>query len=608
MNLDAASIRNTAVNDTNLELTDDFVMAVMNATRESGVYEACARWILFEFDKYYMEFRAVATVAKLAFEQRNPALSVSISKKRLSLYSLSMRKLGGRLKGALPFDAEDQTLWDKLEGRYWELIKHRYEADLALAYIHSVRRSILRSEWKPVDYSIGRSIEADTTLSANIIKTIPAGPRLTLDDMVEILSVPGFSAPFRNLEEDSALCRDRLNGLFDSSYGADKGIARVDLFNAGFYRNRGVYVVGRVVLDCGKLMPLIIALLNDESGIYVDAVLHTVDDAHNLFSSTLANFHVTTPYYHELADFLHTLMPERPIGLHYTTIGYNHFGKVAVMNELKDEVTSAGEVFESSPGYKGTVAIGFSTPSSAFNLKIIRDKPTDDYKWDTFDGVDEVLKKYTRVHDINRTGSMLDNIVYYNVKLDQDWFDGGLLEELLGAGSDCVSEQGGAVVFKHLIVQVRMIPLPLFLESASPEDAKTAIINLGYCIKNNIAANIFNKDLDARNYGVSRYLKVYLFDYDALEDFIDVKIRTNLDRFYGEEDVPEWFFEDGVVFLPEEIESGLRIPDRELTKVFRQHHSDLLTPEYWERIQNALMKSAVPSVRVYPEERLLRNA
>lgn len=595
------------MNEDDTELTDDFAMAVTNASNEAAAYEACARWILFEFDRYYSEFRAVATVAKLAFEQRNPTLSVSISRKRLSLYSRSMLKLGGRLKEALPFNAENQKLWDRLEERYWELISDRYEADLALAYIHSVRRSILLDEWKPVDYSFGRSIDTDSLVSENVIKTLNAAPRLTHHDVATILSIPGFDSPFRNLEQDSLLCSERINMILDSGFGKDIGLTRVDVFNAGFYRNRGVYVVGRLILEDGTLVPLIIALLNDESGIYADAVLHTVADAHNLFSSTLANFHVTTSYYHELAEFLHTLMPERPIGLHYTTIGYNHFGKVAVMNELKNEVTSTGEVFESAPGFKGTVAIGFSTPSSAFNLKILRNKPTEDYKWGTFEGVDAVLKKYSRVHDINRTGSMLDNIIYYNLKLDKHWFDERLLDELLDAASDCVSEQHGAIVFKHLIVQIRMIPLPLFMESASPQDAETAIVNLGHCIKNNIAANIFNKDLDSRNYGVSRYLKVYLFDYDALEDFIDVKIRTNLDRFDGEEDVPDWFFEDGVVFLPEEIESGLRIPDRGLSKVFRQHHGDLLEPGYWERIQSELMDAAVPGVRVYPEERIMRR-
>lgn len=588
------------------QTTPPFADAISRTTDESEVYTLSARWILHEFDTYYSEFQSIPAIAKLAFEQRNPGLSVSISKQRLSMYSRSMRSMGIRLKEVIPFSVEDERLWDKLESRYWDLIRDRYEADLALAYLHSVRRSILRSEWKPVAYSFGRPIETDTLESAAFIKTFAVAERLTAEDVTAMLAVPDLQAPFRDIETDALLSADRINEVLDRSYGPGQAIGKVELFNAGFYRNRGVYAVGRILLGKNITVPLLLALLNDDDGIYVDAILHTEADAHNLFSSTLANFHVTTAYYHELAEFLHSIMPERPIGLHYTTIGYNHFGKVAVMNELKNEVLDSGEVFENAPGFKGTVAIGFATPSSTFNLKIIRDKPTAGYKWGTFDGVDAVLRKYSRVHAINRTGSMLDNIIYYNVKLDRSWFDKQLLDELLQQAPNTVSEYEDGIIFKHLIVQIRMVPLPVFLQDASEDDAMTAMNNLGHCIKNNMAANIFNKDLDARNYGVSSYLKVYLFDYDALENYTDVKIRTNLDRFDGEEDVPDWYFEDGVVFLPEEIESGLRIPNRTLSRAFRRYHGNLLTPEYWQQIQDALMQSAVPSVRVYPETKKLR--
>ena len=50
-----------------------------------------------------------------------------------------------------------------------------------------------------------------------------------------------------------------------------------------------------------------------------------------------------------------------------------------------------------------------------------------------------------------------------------------------------------------------------------------------------------------------------------------VQFRTSI-----EEDVPEWFFEDGAIFLPEEIESGLRIRDRSLRRIFREMHGDLM--------------------------------
>ena len=200
---------------------------------------------------------------------------------------------------------------------------------------------------------------------------------------------------------------------------------------------------------------------------------------------------------------------------------------------------------------------------------------------------------------------MLDSIIYYKVRLDRKWFATELLEELLSEASETVSLIDDDVIFKYLIVQIKLTPLPVYLKTANEKQAETAIANLGYCIKNNAAANIFNRDLDARNYGIGSYSKVYLFDYDALEDLSDVKIRTNLDREDGEEDIPDWYFEDGVVFLPEELISGLCIPQRHLSDMFARRHADLLKMDYWLKIQQDLQDGTVPSVSVYPDyERL----
>ena len=112
-------------------------------------------------------------------------------------------------------------------------------------------------------------------------------------------------------------------------------------------------------------------------------------------------------------------MPKRPLGLHYTTIGFNHIGKVTVLQEIAEEIAASGENLDTAIGFRGTVAMGFSTASSAYVLKVIRDKPTKNYKWGNFEGIESVLEKYRKVHRINRTGSMLDNIIYQNLKKDR---------------------------------------------------------------------------------------------------------------------------------------------------------------------------------------------
>jgi isocitrate dehydrogenase kinase/phosphatase len=580
------------------------VAAPGRTARDDAAVVATARTVLEAFDVYYVESRGIPARAKGTFEARDPAGSLHLSRRRLSIYSDSIRRLAGRLKGDLAGLGEDEGLWRAVEARYLDLVGGRYEADLAVAYIHSVRRVIYQDEWRSVEYSFGAAASRGP---ATVYRELPLDAPLTAETVVELLRIPDFTAPFQDLAGDAAAVAERVN----RDLGLDAPGARIprsiQMMDAGFYRNRGAYLIGRIVRGDSGLTPLVLSLDHHTRGIFVDAVLTSEADTHNLFSSTLANFHVTNPHYHELAEFLHSIMPHRPLGLHYSTIGFNHVGKVAVMNELRGELEATGEVLDRAVGFRGTVAIGFSAPSSDYVLKIIRDRPTEQYKWGKFGGIESVLRKYGQVHEINRTGSMLDNIIYYNISLDRRWFAPELLAEFAAQAGQTVSRQGEVLVFKHLIVQLKMIPLPVFLETASPEAAECAVVNLGHCIRNNAAANIFNKDLDARNYGVSRYLKVFLYDYDAIEPLAAVKIRTNQDRVEGEEDIPDWFFEDGIIFLPEEIEAGLCICNTALSRCFRREHADLLTADYWNGVQRALLQGRVPRIRVYPDAARLRS-
>ncbi|MBF2758995.1 MAG: bifunctional isocitrate dehydrogenase kinase/phosphatase [Ectothiorhodospiraceae bacterium AqS1] len=570
-----------------------------------------AAWILAGFDAYYTEARGIPARAKAAFEDRDPARSLALSRRRLAIYNIDARSVTRALCQALPQAIEDEGFWSRVEAVYLPRIQGRYESDMAFAWINSVRRMICEGMWAPVDYAFLDHLDPESDRGAAVRIDIPLGEETDIASVVErILCIPDFKGRWRDFAGDVQGVSERLEGIVrgevegqgpKSPAAACPRALGIQMASAGFFRNRGAYLVGRIVFDEAASMPLILALLNHEAGIYVEAVIHGRAHAHNLFSSTLANFHVTSHLYHEMAAFLYAVMPTRRLGLHYSTIGFNHVGKVAVMSELREEVIKRGERFTTAIGFRGSVAIGFAAASSDYNLKVIRDTPTDQYKWGEFPGIDAVLDKYRQVHEIDRTGSMLDNIIYHNLELDSSWFEPALLEELLRDASKSVSRHGDAVILRHLIVQRRVRPLPVFLEEASYEEAAQAIVNLGHCIKNNAAANVFNKDLDARNYGVSRYHKVYLFDYDALEPLTSVKIRSNSDREDGEDIVPDWFYEEGTVFLPEEIEAGFRLLDRDLRRLFRSRHGDLMSCAYWEGMQRDLERGDVPGVRLYPE-------
>jgi isocitrate dehydrogenase kinase/phosphatase len=568
-------------------------------TDDSARIGATARLILAIFDDFYSLLCEYPYRAKCAFELMDPHASIRISKERLGLYSRYISEHGPRVLAEYPALAHDGVIWDAVDRLFVAMIVDRYEADTAFSFAHSLRRNICQEIWRPVAYSFPPPNKLRAFSMASVHHRMSVS-HIDPEIVASFLRVPGFSVPFRDIEGDSQRIVDRLEGLL---YGAERPRpVALDVIEAGFYRDRSAFVVGRWVLADDSIVPFVVSLLNGPSGIYADAVLHRVADIHGLFSSALANFHVTTRLYYQTCVFLYSLMPRRPLGHHYSTIGFNHVGKVAIVNEITEQIRSSAQKFQRSPGAPGTVALGFTCDACSYHLKVIRDRPTTSYKWGAYPGVAAVIDKYRLVHEINRAGSMLDNVMYFNLRLDRDMFDPALLEELCRESSESVHVEDDGVFLRTLIVQMKIIPLPVYLEHAGEDETREVIINLGKCIRNNAATNIFNKDLDSRNYGVGRYGAVFLFDYDAVEKLTEVKIRTNAEREPGEEAVPEWVFEEGVVFLPEELQHGMQLMNRYARRCFREQNLDLLGVAYWQEVQQKLLRGDVPALEMFPDD------
>ena len=562
-----------------------------------------ARLILAVYDDFYSQLYEYPRRAQRAFETMDPHASIRISQERLGLYSRYISEHGPRIHLAFPALATDSTAWEALDRLFMAMIVDRYDADIAFSFVHSIRRNLGHGLWKPVAYSFPPPSKLRAYSMASVHRRLPVRGRIDTALLCAALQTPNFSVPFRNLEGDALKILERVEPLLCSAAAAAP--LALDLIDAGFFRDRSAFLVGRWLLADGAILPFVVALLNSPQGIYADAVLHRVSDIHDLFSSALANFHVTTRLYYQTCVFLFSLMPRRPLGHQYSTIGFNHVGKVAILNEINSQVRG-GHRFQRSPGVPGTVALGFTFEACAYHLKVIRDHPTQAYKWGAYPGVAAVSDKYRVVHEINRAGSMLDNVMYFNLRLDRDMFDPELLDEICGQAARSVQLDREAVYLRLLIVQLKIVPLPVFLETADEAATRAVMISLGNCIRNNAATNIFNKDLDSRNYGVGRYGRVFLFDYDAVEKLTDVKIRTNLDREPGEEAAPDWFFEDGVIFLPEELEYGMQFKGEYARRCFREQNSDLLRVEYWLDVQQKLQRGEVPELRMYPDDAKLR--
>ncbi|HBD29612.1 MAG TPA: hypothetical protein DC040_10790, partial [Deltaproteobacteria bacterium] len=214
---------------------------------DSKKIDLLAQWALCEFDLFYSSFQTITESAKTAFETRDYQASLTISRKRLSLYSDSMFKLGEKLADAFSPISRDQALWEVIEEKYRQLVRNRYEGDLALAYIHSVRRSLFLGEWSPVAYSFDTPSKANTNFSNFLFETFQT-ELITTDLLIDILRVPGFKVQYRELKVDAMLAAQRVKADLDDRFSTYK-IQKIEVIKGEFYRNRGAYIVGRIVLD-----------------------------------------------------------------------------------------------------------------------------------------------------------------------------------------------------------------------------------------------------------------------------------------------------------------------------------------------------------------------
>jgi len=328
-----------------------------------------AEWILRVFDDFYAEFLRLTWAARETFERRDHAAAVANARRRLGLYNATVYPLAEQLRSAFPQLKEQEPLWREIESVYRTKVDGRYEADLALAYLHSAQRRVHHGEWKPVAYGFRgshRVVPPAAAVSEYFPCTWPVDPLV----MQRLLQVAELAVPFCDPARDAELIARRVNDVLAARGGG--GLRAIEMLRAGFFRNRGAYLVGRLVLKGAELKPCIIALVNTPEGLRAEALLHVVPHVHNLCSSTEAPFQVTNRHYHELGAFLHSIMPSRPLGLHYSTIGYYHFSKVAVMNEVRRCLVQERERLSVAPGSPGTVTIAFTSPQLDYVLKVIR--------------------------------------------------------------------------------------------------------------------------------------------------------------------------------------------------------------------------------------------
>ena len=216
------------------------------AAKKSSGFIATAALILAMFDDFYSLLCEYPYRAKRAFEMRDPHASMRISKERLGLYSQYIAEHGPRMLAAFPALAHDSSLWESIDRLFVAMIVDRYEADTAFSFAHSLRRNMCHEIWRPVAYSFPPPSKLRAFSMASVHRRVHWARASTPALIASFLTVPEFSVPWRDLHSDAQRIVERLQSAAVRAQEISPPVA-LDVVEAGFFRDRSAFVVGRWV-------------------------------------------------------------------------------------------------------------------------------------------------------------------------------------------------------------------------------------------------------------------------------------------------------------------------------------------------------------------------
>ncbi|HET7623544.1 MAG TPA: bifunctional isocitrate dehydrogenase kinase/phosphatase [Gemmatimonadaceae bacterium] len=553
------------------------------------------------FRRYRESFEEITRRAQRRFEQRDWHGAHADAAERLALYRDGVDAALPLVRDALRECVTDIPTWQTVKWLYAALIAERDDCEIGESFYNSVARRIFsavgvneRVEYVFPDADPGKWPGEESDFQHfEPHDGLPAMIRLLLDGL-------GLAAAWRDVDGDSAKVAERITAALDE-VGADPHATVLEVIRAPFYRNKGAYIVGRIRLGA-RMLPVVLALMHDERGVYVDAVLLTSDEVSIVFGFSWSYFQAAISCPCDVVDFLGSIMPLKRVDELYNSIGFNKHGKTQLYRSIVEHLHAPGARFELTPGDEGLVMSVFTLPSLNVVFKVIKDS----FGYPKRTTRRDVMERYRLVFLRDRVGRLADAQEFEFLEFPRECFPDALLEHLLHVAGSTVRVEGSAVVIRHLYTERRVTPLNLYLRDASPEQARDAILDYGKAIKDLAAANIFTGDMLPKNFGVSRHGRVIFYDYDELVLLTDcvfrrIPVPTNPDDELSAE---PWYYVGEHDVFPEEF-APFMVPSGPLAETFLSAHSDLLTVDFWLDAQAQQRAGEIRDVFPYGEGRRL---
>jgi isocitrate dehydrogenase kinase/phosphatase len=562
-----------------------------------------AQAILAGFDRHYGLFRYNAQQAKARFEAGDWHAIRALARERIAFYDERVREAVARIERE--FDAAELAAgnWQHVKRHYVALLAEHRQPELAETFFNSVCAKLLHRTYFHNDFIFVRPAVATDYLDADppSWRAYYPAQRGLAGSLRAMIVDMGLACPFVDIDRDLRLALAVLHEEAPET-AAPSADCQVNVLRTLFFRNKGAYLIGRLVND-GEVTPFAVAILQDARGrLYLDTMLFGAERIESLFNFSRGYFMVDMEVPSAYVRFLKTLMPTKPESELYTMLGLHKQGKTAFYRDMLQHLRHSHDRFVIAPGIKGLVMGVFTLPSFPYVFKIIKDVRRKDVSREF------VQKQYQLVKMHDRVGRMADTWEYSDVPFPKSRLDPALVEELRQTAPSIVEDDGDAIVIRHVYIERRMVPLNLYLERATDAEREHALVEYGDAIKQMVAADIFPGDMLYKNFGVTRQGRVVFYDYDEVAYVTDCRFRAIPEPRTPEDEMSAepWYTVGPNDVFPEEFGTFL-LGDPRVRSIFLQHHGDLLDPAFWQRKQERIRAGLLEDVFPYPESMRLRN-
>ena len=565
-----------------------------------------ARALLDGFDRHYKIFSETSADAKKRFENADWHGQQLAQRARIEFYDLRVDEAVERLEQDHGASTLPMEVWHQIKLFYIGLLTGHKQPELAETFFNSVTIQILDRKYYRNDFIFVRPAvsteyidDEDEGSGATFRAYYPA--RENLREMLRtVVDSYELNVPFDDLDRDIGFVYEAL--LEQVGNVRLRTNFQIQVLSSLFFRNKGAYIVGKVVNGFRSLPFAIPILHNSKSRLYIDAALFGEDDLLALFSFARAYFMVDMHVPSAYVQFLRTLMPRKPRGEIYSAIGLQKHGKNLFYRDFLFHLRHSSDKFRIAPGIKGMVMLVFDLPSYPFVFKVIKDyfPPQKETTREM------IMGKYQLVKQHDRVGRMADSLEFTNVAFPRERFDDELIAELKKFSPSVMDEDedGQVLILKHLYIERRMVPLNIYIQEAQGESLEHAVIEYGNALKDLVAANIFPGDMLWKNFGVTRNGKVVFYDYDEIEYVTDCNFRKVPEPRNEEDEMSGevWYSVGKYDVFPETFGPFL-LGDPRVRAIFMKHHADLLEAEFWQQHKERIKAGYVHDVFPYDRGR-----